>query len=95
MPTVLSFERHPVTPANAQALESLVSELVRAIREAPGALWAQAAGVADDEAYLVLSEWRTAADLDAFEAGEAATRFDRSADPLRVGEPTRRRFESL
>jgi quinol monooxygenase YgiN len=65
------------------------------MRSAPGALWADAARAGDDDpSWIVLSEWRTAADLDAWESGPASTQFSQAADALLRGDITRRRFGS-
>lgn len=93
MPTVLAFERHPVAPERADAFGELLSPMLEAMRAAPGALWADAARAADDDpSWIVLSEWRTSADLDAWEAGVQATEFAQASDALLRGDVTRRRF---
>ena len=93
--TVLAFERHPVDEGCVPAFEELLEALVSAAREAPGVLWADAFRAFDDApSYVVMSEWRTEADLDAFEGAEAAASFDEEADPLRRADPTRRRLRA-
>ena len=95
MATVLSFERHPVAPESADAFIELLPGLLEAMRSAPGALWADAARARDDDpSWLVLSEWRTGADLDAWESSPPATDFSKAADALLRGDITRRRFGS-
>jgi quinol monooxygenase YgiN len=93
LPTVLAFERHPVALESADAFGELLAPVLEAMRSAPGALWADAARAADDDpSWIVLSEWRTAADLDAWEAGSEATEFAQASDALLRGDVTRRRF---
>jgi len=88
--TVLAFERFVVVPGGEERLRELAASALEAIREAPGALWADLAGVEDG--FLLVSEWRAAGDADAWEAGEAARAFALGLDPLLVGERTKRRF---
>ena len=92
--TVLAFARYPVEPASETHFKQLVDEHLARIRSAGGALWADAAKAMDDEpSYILLSEWRTSADLDAWETtNEAQDLRDRSDGYLR-GEVTRRRFD--
>jgi len=66
--------------------------MLGAMRSAPGALWADL--LAAEEGYVLLSEWRTAGDLDAFEASTVADAFARALDPVLAGERTKRRFSS-
>lgn len=91
--TALSFRRYPVSTLDVEAFEELLgSHLVR-VRTAQGALWADAAKAFDDEpSYLVLSEWTTPADLDAWEAGAEHDAFEQAVDVHLRGDPTRRRF---
>lgn len=93
MSTVLSVERHPVHPASVDAFETLLDEMLAEMRHRPGSLWADAARALDDDpSYLVVSEWRTQADLDAWEtSGEASAYRDRGEALVRAT-PTRRRF---
>jgi quinol monooxygenase YgiN len=93
--TVLSFERYPVDPKQTGRFEALVEELLEKMRSAPGALWADCARAFDDEpSYLLLSEWRTDADLEAWQASDGPVRFGESADVALRGEVTRRSFAS-
>ena len=65
------------------------------MRSAPGALWADAARATDDDpSWIVLSEWRTEADLAAWESGAPASEFSDAAEALLRGDITRRRFAS-
>lgn len=91
--TVLCFERLPVDDARAAEFEALVSGCLEGLRKAPGILWADVAEAGDDDpSYILLAEWRTSADADAWEAGDAATAFTQATDVLLRGDPTRRRF---
>jgi heme-degrading monooxygenase HmoA len=95
MPTVLSFERYPVHPASVAPFETTLDDVVGTMREAPGALWADAARARDDDpSYLLLSEWRTEADLQAWDDGRAFGEFTDRTDALVREAPTRRRFTS-
>ena len=90
--TVLSFERFTTAPDADEAFAARADVHLEAVRRAPGALWAELTALRGG--YTVLSEWRTGADLDAWEAGDAAVAFARDVDVFLVGEPTRRRFSS-
>ncbi|MGH2759994.1 MAG: antibiotic biosynthesis monooxygenase family protein [Actinomycetota bacterium] len=91
--TVLSFERYPVDPKQTERFETLVNELLAIMRTAPGALWADAGRAFDDEpSYLLLSEWRTDADLDAWLASDTPRGFGDAVDAALRGDITRRRF---
>ena len=93
MSTVLAFERHPVAPDSAGAFGELVAAMLEAMRAAPGALWADAARASgDDPSWIVLSEWRTQADLDAWERTGVAAEFAQASDALLRADVTRRRF---
>jgi quinol monooxygenase YgiN len=93
--TVLAFERHPVAPDNAEEFIGLLNDLLETMRSAPGALWADAARAGDDDpSWLVLSEWRTGADLDAWESSGPAVAFSQATDVLLRDDITRRRFGS-
>ncbi|MEX0874638.1 MAG: antibiotic biosynthesis monooxygenase [Actinomycetota bacterium] len=95
MATVLAFERHPVASESVEGFIELLSGLLDAMRSAPGALWADAARAGDDDpSWLVLSEWRTGADLDAWESSLPAAEFSQAADALLRGDITRRHFGS-
>jgi quinol monooxygenase YgiN len=91
--TVLSFERFTTAPDADERFAARVEVHLEGLRRAAGALWADLAGVRGG--YLLLSEWRTPADLDAWEAGEAAQNFWGDLDVYLIGEPTRRRFEGV
>ncbi len=98
--TAVLFARHPVDPEHLADFEGLIGEHLVQMRAAPGLLWADCAraisppGGRDDPSVIVLSEWRTGADADAWESGDAVAGFDRAADALRRADPTRRRFVS-
>ncbi len=93
--TVLSFERYPVDPNQTERFEALVEELLTKMRSAPGALWADCARAFDDEpSYLLLSEWRTDADFEAWRAGDGPLRFAEAVDIALRGEATKRSFVS-
>ncbi|HVL82300.1 MAG TPA: antibiotic biosynthesis monooxygenase family protein [Actinomycetota bacterium] len=90
--SVLIHERHAVHPRHAEAYRALLSEMVSSARAAPGVLWADAAEAWDDQpSFVVLSEWRTSADADAWLASPARIRvLDRGEPWLREGTATRR-----
>jgi quinol monooxygenase YgiN len=90
--TVLSFERFSVTPEAEVRVREIATTVLDALRAAPGALWAELATAADG-GFLLVSEWRTAPDADAWGTGEAAANFAQELDPHLVGEYTRRRFD--
>jgi quinol monooxygenase YgiN len=92
--TVLHFERHTAAPGKAVELLEVLSKVTVAMRTSPGVLWAEAAQVDGDGSILLLSEWRTAADLEAYASGSEARELDEEADPLRQADPTRRAFQS-
>ena len=93
--TALAFQRYPVAPHSVEAFEELLGGLLAEMRAAGGALWADATRAFDDEpSYIVLSEWATPADLDAWEAGAGATAFDERIDVHLRSDPTRRRFSA-
>ncbi len=90
---MLSVERHPVHPASVDAFEALVAELLGEMRGRPGCLWADAAKALDDDpSYLVVSEWRAEADLDAWETSKEASAYRDRGEELVREAPTRRRF---
>jgi quinol monooxygenase YgiN len=92
--TVLSFERFPVEPRQLEPFEAHVRRLLEAMREASGNLWADAARAFDDEpSYIVASEWRSEADVDAWDGCDAAAGFGEATYPLLRGEATHRRFK--
>jgi len=91
--TVLLLDRYPVDPAHVETFAQLVASVLEAVRLAPGALWADAAQAADDvPSWLVLAEWRTQGDADAFLDTPEAVAFTADADVLLRGDVTRRRF---
>lgn len=91
--TVLVLERHPVDTRSVPEFERLIDELLVRMREAPGALWADAGRSLEGEpSYLVAGEWRTEADADAWTSSAGAVWFADAAEPLLRGEVTRRRF---
>lgn len=93
--TVLYFERHPVHPNCVGSFEALAADFVAEARRASGVLWADVFRASDDDpSFLVLSEWRTEADLRGWLSGQPAATFAQSADVLWREEPTRRRFMS-
>jgi quinol monooxygenase YgiN len=95
MATVLLYERHAVHPAQVDAFSRLAAELVDELRVQPGVLWADAARAFDDDpSFVFMSEWRTAADLDAWEATDAFGAQRDRVDVLVREDPTRRRFAS-
>ena len=92
--TVLAFERYPVDPDSEDRFRDAVDAHLALLRSG-GALWADAARAFDDPpSYIVVSEWRTAADLDAWEQGGRAREFRDGCDALLRGEVTRRRFSA-
>ena len=88
--TVLAVERFVLVPGSEEHLRELAMPALDALRSAPGALWADLAGLEDG--FLLVSEWRSAGDADAWDDGEASRSFVRGLDPYLVGERTRRRF---
>ncbi len=91
--TVLAFERYPAVPDSVEAFEELVRGVLEAMRSAGGCLWADGAKAFEDEpSYVVLSEWRTGADLDAWEASNEVVGFQEKIDVHLRGDATRRRF---
>jgi quinol monooxygenase YgiN len=91
--TVLAFERFTVMPGSEDRLRDLTEGTLRALRNAPGALWADIAGT--DDGFMIVAEWRSAGDVDAWDEGETARTFIQGLDALLVGERTRRRFGAL
>lgn len=93
--SVLRFERYPVAPDSVDAFDAAVASLVEAMRTSEGNLWADAGAATDDQpSRLVLSEWRSASDEQAWASGAEAKRFTDEADVMLRGEPTMRRFAS-
>lgn len=85
-----------MAPESVQEFEALAGGYVAETRAHPGSLWADLVRAADDDpSFLVLSEWRTGADLDAFSSGPSAAAFEEEAVIMLRGEATTRRFESL
>jgi quinol monooxygenase YgiN len=93
--TVLAYERHPVHPDHRDAYTALLGETAAAMRSAPGALWADVAETMDDPpSFVVLSEWRTPADADAWECGPDQASFKDRSEPWLREAAVRRRFSS-
>lgn len=91
--TVLAFERHPVHPTGVDDFERLLDEVLTELRRQPGLLWADAAAAFDDHpSYVLLCEWRTASDLDAWEDSAPFRDYTQRGDAYRREAPTRRRF---
>lgn len=90
--TVLSFKRFVTVPDGDEPFAARSEIHLEALRRAPGALWAELTGLPGG--YIILSEWRTGADLDAWEGAATAQAFSRDVDVLLVSEPTDRRFEA-
>ena len=89
--TVLSLERFPVAVESNADFEALLAELLVRMRRQPGLLWADG-GRAGADGYVLLSEWRTPGDLDAWQASPAVVAWEESTDPLLAGDASRRRF---
>lgn len=91
--TVLALERHPVHPARVDDFERLLDDVLAELRRQPGLLWADAASAVDDRpSYVLLSEWRTAGDLDAWEESTAFRDYAERGEAYLREAPTRRRF---
>jgi heme-degrading monooxygenase HmoA len=91
--SVLVLERYPVSTEAAAEFEALLSGHLGLLRTQPGLLWAEGARASDEGNYVLLTEWRTAADLDAWEASTAAGAFGESVDHHLAGDVSRRRFD--
>ena len=89
--TVLSLERYPVAVESLGDFEALLGELLVRMRREPGLLWADGGG-GNGDGYVVLSEWRTPGDLDAWQSSPAAVSWEEATDPLLAGDVSRRRF---
>jgi quinol monooxygenase YgiN len=89
--SILVFERYPVSGESGGDFEALLAEVLQAIRIRPGLLWADG-GRATGDGYVLLSEWRTPGDADAWQGSAAALAWEESTDPLLAGDPSRRRF---
>jgi quinol monooxygenase YgiN len=89
--TVLALERYPVAFGSYDDFEALLTELLVRMRRQPGLLWADG-GRAGGDGYVLLSEWRTPGDLDAWRNSPAAASWEESTDPLLAGDATHRRF---
>lgn len=93
--TVLALERYPVELKSVGDFQALLAGMIAAMREQPGLLWADGARALDDDpSYIVLSEWRTAGDVDAWEESETARALTDRFDVFLRGDVTRRRFGS-
>lgn len=91
--TVLTFERHPIHPSASDDFEALLDDVLVELRRQPGLLWADAAAAFDDRpSYVLLCEWRTAADLDAWEESASFRDYSERGDAYLREAPTRRRF---
>lgn len=92
--TVLVLERYPVDPSRIAAFEELATRRIARLRSAAGILWADLTctqgweETGDSQGFVILAEWRTTADADAWSAGEDPAEFD----AVLAGEVTRRRF---
>jgi quinol monooxygenase YgiN len=89
--TVLSLERYPVAIESHEDFDVLLAELLIRMRRQPGLLWADG-GRSSGDGFIVLSEWRTPGDLDAWLTSPAVVWWEESTDPLLAGDPSRRRF---
>lgn len=91
--TVISLERYPVAHDAEERFRNLIEAALARMRSAGGVLWADAAKAFDDEpSYIVVSEWRSTADLDAWDESDAAGAFRADVDVLLRGEVLHRRF---
>jgi hypothetical protein len=63
------------------------------LRTQPGLLWADGGRTWGEASYVVWAEWRTVADLDAWEASAAAGMWGASVDSHLAGDISRRRFD--
>jgi quinol monooxygenase YgiN len=90
--SVLSMERYVVPASARESFQPLLSELLAAMRSQSGLLWADGGRTEDDDGYVLLSEWRTQGDLDAWQDTPAMRAWEESTDPLLAGDATRRRF---
>lgn len=91
--TVLALERYPVELRTVDEFAALLAEMIGAMREQAGLLWADAGRAFDDDpSFIVLSEWRTAGDADAWVGSRAAGSFLERFDVYLRGDVTRRRF---
>jgi quinol monooxygenase YgiN len=88
--TVLSLERYPVAVESHDDFEALLTELLVRIRRQPGLLWADG-GRTGGDGYILLSEWRSGGDLDAWQTSPAVVSWEESTDPLLAGDTSRRR----
>jgi quinol monooxygenase YgiN len=90
--SVLSLERYMVAESSRSAFEPLLAEFLTVMRTQPGLLWADGGRTEDDDGYVLLSEWRTPGDLDAWQVTPATETWEESTDPLLVTDAMRRRF---
>ena len=90
--SVLSLEQYTISGASRETFEPLLAEHLAVMREHPGLMWADGGRAEDDDRYVLLSEWRTQGDLDAWEATAEAAKWEESTDPLLAADTTRRRF---
>ncbi|HVE93032.1 MAG TPA: antibiotic biosynthesis monooxygenase family protein [Actinomycetota bacterium] len=93
MPTALWLERLPVHPARVVELEGLLGEMVAEMRSAAGCLWTDASAAMDDvPSYLVLSEWRSSSDLEAWLGGAGCRELGLRREPWLRDSVSGRRF---
>lgn len=93
--TVLSFTRYPVAPERIEDFDRAAASMLAGLRAAPGALWAEGLRALDGSGgYVVVAEWRTDADADAWGSSERAAAFAESVDVLLGADVTHRRFVS-
>lgn len=90
--SVLSLEQYSVAAGSRTDFEPLLAELLTVMRTQPGLLWADGGRTEDETAYVLLSEWRSQADLDAWQKTPASRDWEQATDPLLTGDGTRRRF---
>ncbi len=88
--SVLHLERLLSAAGSAEALGSNARSMVASMRSADGALWAEVTEVEDG--FLVLSEWRSEADLEGWQGSAGAEALAQARDALMAEAPTLRRF---
>ena len=90
--SVLALERYPVSTGAAAEFEALLAGHLGLLRTQPGLLWADG-GRTGEASYVVWAEWRTVADLDAWDTSPTAAAWEVSTDPHLAGDVSRRRFD--